>query len=317
VALLDELRSRGGSPVVILGDAPALGATPARSAAHAPRSAELKLEVTAQSHPYLDGHRIRGVPVVPLALAIDWMARAAARCRPDLSLLACRDVRVDKGIRLERFDSGSHELVASAREVSNGAASRLSLELRGALGQLHYSATAEMGAAARTQRPRPVDDVRPRGAPWSAHEVYDGERLFHGPPFHVIRSIEGLDAESGVAVLAGLGELGWPDEAWQLDAAALDGSLQLALLHARLVLGAATLPTGVGTLLRHAGGPARGPVRCTLRVRSRSPLQVTSDAVLSDAAGTPLLELHGVQVTALPERDASVAPEPVEDSLSR
>jgi NAD(P)-dependent dehydrogenase (short-subunit alcohol dehydrogenase family) len=316
-ALLDELRSPGGAPVVILGEAPALAAASPARAPRAPHRFELEVRVEARSHGYLDGHRIRGVPVLPLALALDWLARAAAHCRPDLSLLACRDVQVRSGIRLDRFESGGHVLVASAREVSNGAAARLALELRGDGGRVHYTASAEMGAPPVAPRPVPAAAVRAGSAPWSASEVYDGERLFHGPAFHAIRSLEGLDAETGTAVLAGLAELGWPAEAWQIDAAALDGSLQLALLHARLVLGCAALPTGIASLLRQTVGPAQGPVHCALRMRSRSALQITSDIVLSDASGAPLLELHGVQVTALPAAGDAAVPVPVEDSLSR
>jgi hypothetical protein len=52
-------------------------------------------------------------------------------------------------------------------------------------------------------------------------------------------------------------------------------------------------------------------------MRSRSALQITSDIVLSDASGAPLLELHGVQVTALPAAGDAAVPVPVEDSLSR
>lgn len=260
------------------------------------------------------------MPVVPLALALDWLARAAARCRPDLSLRVVRDLQVRNGIRLERFEGQGHVLVACARKLSNGAGARLALELRGEDGRVHYSATAEMGTggpAASVASLGAAVPARAAGSAWAAANVYDGERLFHGPAFQVIRSIESLDAETGVAVLAGLDELGWPDEPWQLDVAALDGGLQLALLHARLVLGNATLPTGLGTLLRHAGGPARGAIRCLLRMRSRGALQVTTDLVLSDTAGAPLLELHGLQVTALPATQGAEAPVPVEDTLSR
>ena len=42
------------------------------------RDIGLDVVVNAASHPYLHGHRIKDVPVLPLVLVLEWMARAAA-----------------------------------------------------------------------------------------------------------------------------------------------------------------------------------------------------------------------------------------------
>jgi hypothetical protein len=116
--------------------------------------------------------------------------------------------------------------------------------------------------------------------PWPLDALYlqsAPARLFHGPAFRVLRSLDWLAPDGGAATLVGTAEAGWNGEPWVLDVAALDGALQLAILWGFTLSGRPSLPTGLGRLT--AGRLSRAGERlcCTVQSRSRSPSRFTCD----------------------------------------
>jgi len=290
---VDELRAGAADVEVVIGGAP-------RDAAllddRQPRALDLGLRVDAESHPWLASHRIKGVPVVPAVVALEWFVRAARAARPDLHLVACRDLRVLRGIKLSRFDDGGDRLTVRCRRVPSEAGVTLALELRGEGDVLHYSATAEMaGRPAAPGAPAPPLEGL---AAWG-EEVYGGV-LFHGPDFQVIRRMGGLDERGVTAQLAGTREQGWAGQGWRTDVAAMDGGLQMALLWAERVLGGASLPTAIGAFQPYTDAPPEGPIHATLTRRSASGARAVSDITFTDERGVPIAELKGVETHLLP-----------------
>jgi malonyl CoA-acyl carrier protein transacylase len=280
----------------------------------AERHAALEFHVSSGSHSFLEGHRIAGVPVLPVAIVLEWLARCAQACRADLALLELHDVKVQRGIRLTRFETGGETFRASCREIANGSGARLALELKAADGTLHYSALAEMAEALpRAPQSAPAPPAGP--APWPMERLY-GELLFHGESFHVIRSLHGVDEKGAAALLAGVSEMGWRMTSWSLDAAALDGALQLAILVGQRALGQASLPTGIGRLRVYAHGPAPAGVHCRVAATDVTPLRARFDAWLTDAQGRLLAELHDLEMHALPAQPETGAPERPQPALS-
>ena len=49
----------------------------------------VEVAVDQGSHPYLTDHRVAGKPVLPVALSIEWMARAARAFRPAAGRCGC------------------------------------------------------------------------------------------------------------------------------------------------------------------------------------------------------------------------------------
>ena len=185
--------------------------------------ATMEIEVGAKSYPFIDSHRVNGVAVVPVVLAIEWFARAAKRRRPDLELASCRNVRVLKGIRLAGFGEHEERFTITSREVGNGSGSVQDLELIGPSGTVHYTARAEMVAIGGRPEATTVQAPTQLGeSPWSTDAIYD-ELLFHGPKFRVIREVLGIGDAESVAEVASTGDLGWESGPWSTDAAALDG----------------------------------------------------------------------------------------------
>jgi hypothetical protein len=235
-------------------------------------------------------------------VALEWMARAALAVRPSLRVAEVQDLRVQRGARLERFEDGAW-FFASAHETSNGQGSRLDLELRGQDGTLHYTAR---GVLEERVADSPGVEAPPRAAAGPDASVYSG-RLFHGPAFRVVRSVDTLDAEGVSARLGGVAAQAWGGGPWQTEAAALDGALQLAILWGRERTGSPTLPTGIERVRFHADGPTSHDLDCRLSGRSASALRTLSDAILVGADGRPFAELRGIEMHAVAEKNDPAA----------
>jgi acyl transferase domain-containing protein len=295
--LREELCAAGETEVVIGGSASGHGmGEPA-----APK-VDAEVLIDRANYAFLDGHRVRGTAVVPVALVLEWFSRAAHACRPDLILAACRDVQVLRGIRLNHFDEGTSErFQLRARQLSNGREATIAVELLGADGTRHYAAVCEM----KERAPLPDRKLTAPAdlAPWSG-VIYDGEVLFHGHSFQVIRSVDGVADGGLTATMEGVTARDWAG-AWRLDPALLDGGLQAAVLWARRRLGAASLPTGIASLHIYHSGPTTGGIRCLLVGREAAHDRAIADAVFLAGDGTVLAEMRGIEVHALPRGPAS------------
>ncbi|WP_437781818.1 SDR family NAD(P)-dependent oxidoreductase [Sorangium sp. So ce1097] len=305
--LIDELcdgaagargKASAGSPGAV---EVVLGAEPKSLAAEGHgRRVALAVRADRATHPYLGDHAINGVPVVPVVIALEWFARAARACRPDLVVTQCRDVRVLRGIKLAAYESGGEVFRVDCREVSNGHGAVLAAELRGPQGALHYAATIEMRPAA--DRVAPKGPAAPALGPWSGgDDPYDGHTLFHGRDFQVIRRLDGVSREGIAGTVVGLREAGWVAQPWKTDPAALDGGLQLATLWTQHVLGGAALPMSVGALHTFAEGPSDGPLRAVVRGQIVARDRTKADIAFVDPEGTLVAELRDVQYVLRPD----------------
>jgi hypothetical protein len=261
-----------------------LGPTPTPAV----RGGELRID--AASMPHLADHRIKGTVVVPLALAIEWLARLAPA--DGAGRLVLRDVHVLRGLVLSAFADGGDVLRVVTASSADGAPV---VELRDAEGRARVTAHLGNGAlAGASTRPHAAG-----GAGAARTDLYGGGRLFHGPRFQVLETVEALSADEGRATVRGTLAAGWSDAPWRSDPAALDGALQLAIL-ANLEAGMGpTLPLRVGEVVIH--GPAReGPIRCVTRALDRSEERATFDAWLVGGDGAAVAELRGVQLWRAP-----------------
>jgi NADP-dependent 3-hydroxy acid dehydrogenase YdfG len=251
-----------------------------------------EIQINAVSHPYLADHTIEGTPVVPVAMALEWLTAAARGWSTGPGPAVIQDVGVLRRIGLERFANGGDRLAVHGTR-DDGA--QLNLEIRGDGDTRHYRAKARLDATvtpAQWTVPTDLEPVRP--------DVYDGRVLFHGPRFQAIREVEGISAAGAAGVLTGAYDLGWNRAAWQTDPAAVDGGLQLAVLWAKQVMGRATLPMGVAEYRVYQAGLHDGPTRCVVRARD-----VWSDGAECDIAflaedGTVRAELLGVSLVSRP-----------------
>ncbi|MEI7031857.1 SDR family NAD(P)-dependent oxidoreductase [Streptomyces pratensis] len=291
-AFTAELDGTAGEARVVLaaGDDPA-----ALSPAAEPRRAQLL--VRSDTLPQLADHAPAGVPVLPVALVLNWFAGAATAWLPAAGQFVLCDLRVYKKYDLPELLGVGHRPTVLGSRGAPGSPSGLEAELRGEDGLAHFRTVLNTG------------DGEPDAAAWGTPDglkpldradPYDGKVLFHGPRFHALRTVRGVSQYGAEATVAGLRALDWAGEHWPLDPAAVDGALQLALLWGEEVLGAATLPMAVAECRVHRRGPVHGAARCVVRGRKAHDTGARCDAALIDADGSVRLELIGVELVRRP-----------------
>ncbi|WP_405763417.1 SDR family oxidoreductase [Streptomyces sp. NBC_01420] len=291
-AFTAELAGPAGEPRVVLvaGEDPAAIA-PAGAASRA------QVLVRADSLPQLADHAPADVPVLPVATALDWFAGAASAWLPAAGPLVVRELRVYRTCALPDLAGAGHRLTVLGSRGAPGAPRGLDAELRGEDGTAYYRAVLDTADGLPAPDAWDTPDAL---KPLDAAGPYEGTALFHGPRFHALRTVNGVSEHGAEAVVAGLRALGWPGAHGPLDAAAVDGALQLSLLWAETALGARTLPMAVAECRVHRCGPVDGTVRCVVRGRKTHATGARCDAALIDADGSVLLELVGVELVLRP-----------------
>jgi acyl transferase domain-containing protein/NADP-dependent 3-hydroxy acid dehydrogenase YdfG len=294
-AFVRELRHPiGGAEVLIAaGDDPFSGTEP-------PTDAATEILVSRATYPFLDSHRIRQHAVVPVVLVNDWFHRFAEALRPGMRIANCRDLRVNRGIPLPAFDSEGHLL----RIVSKAAgAGEIHCELRSPDGTLHYSALLDLQLDPQARGAE--DEAAPEspGVPEArtAGEIYNGSGdLFHGPDFQVVEQLLSLDESGAAGMLYTTRNMRWPSGPWKTDAAALDGALQLIRLWGIRNLGGPSLPTRIGSFVRHGPETAASPLRCEVQARATGTLGIVADARLLFGNGRIFAEMRDIEMHLTP-----------------
>ncbi len=276
---------------VVLAGAPAAAAQGIPSRA---REAMLDIWVDHKAQPYLADHAVGGVPVVPIALAIEWFLRAthglAAKGAPLL-----RSLRVLRGLKLDASLPG--ERLRITRRAADGG---WRLELRGPGGALAYAASANFDSAS----PEPPISVVTSGTAVSDAQLYDGVELFHGKAFQALRSLEPAGDDGMSADLVGVRALGWQDEPWQTDPAAIDGMIQLGAKWSGKLLGGGALPMAFGAFHLLERGAATEPLRATARTRTLHNARVVCDIALATRSGRLVAVLSAIEFVLRPDLQA-------------
>ncbi|MEB3222561.1 MAG: SDR family oxidoreductase [Candidatus Sericytochromatia bacterium] len=297
---VDELRVRDAGDVEVVLAGPADGAL-------GDRSLNLPIALDHRSHPQMDGHRIQDAPVLPAVQVLDWFVRAAVEARPDLVFGALKDLKVLKGVPLERYQVGGDRFTVRCTESGQALLTEVALELRGEEGTPHYRAVAVLTEASNKLAPLPAllpMELEP--CTWSLDEIYGG-MLFHGPSFHAIRGIEGISRDGIAAEMVGLAALGWPEGPHQTDVAALDGGLQLARLWGYHMAKRPSLPTSIAEFRRYVAGPVDVPLHAELRGRSVTKHRTLTDIRFTTREGALVADMRGVEMHFIAERKVAAA----------
>jgi malonyl CoA-acyl carrier protein transacylase len=303
-AMLAEIAEGPDGPTdVVLGAEPKAEALAGDAGSPAPRTRAVEVLVDARSAPFIDDHRVRGAAVVPMVLAIEWLARAAEALCPGMAFVEASEVRVLRGIKLARFEGQGDRFVV---QVSTTDGEHVVGELLGEGGVRHYAANLRV-ASKREPASAPASLAGAR-TPWP-HAVY-GDALFHGPAFQCIQGTPTLGADGIEGTLLGARGMGWRDaDSFVTDPALLDGALQLAVTFCKGATGGSSLPTALGRLRWLVDGPPAGSLRCIVRSRARSRDHTSSELaivrttergeeIVAEIAGLDLHVLPGTRTTA-------------------
>ncbi|RKT54502.1 type I polyketide synthase [Saccharothrix australiensis] len=275
------------------GDGAPHGAPPRRAA---------EVLVDAASHGHLADHAIVGVPVLPLAVVLEWFRAVAATWWPGGDAVVLGDVQVLRKAALPDFATTGHRLAVRGVRRAVDARPVVELELCGDGGVVHYRAVASVGEA-----PDPRPWHRPDGEPLDADDLYDGVVLFHGPAFQVLRGGPVVAADAAAGVVDGLRAKGWPAGLWHTDPVAVDGALQLAGLWAARRLAGAWLPMSVGRFAVGRSGPLTAPAEVVVRVGRVEHDTARCDIRVQDGGGA-VAELTDVVLVRRPDVPADRVP---------
>jgi hypothetical protein len=258
-----------------------------------------QVTVAGPGHAQLADHAIDGDAVLPVAAVLDWFAGAAVswgRSNGGGVPVVLRDLRVLDKISLPRLAGergDGHRLIVRGRPATAG--DGLDLELVAEDGRPHYRASAVVGTA-------PISagwEIPGEAVPLS--DPYDGATLFHGPRFRAIRGKPRVSPAGADAMVAGAPALGWDGASGQVDPAAVDGGLQLAVLWAREAGAGRTLPMAIRECRVYRPGLAGSEVRCLVRAVQVDGAGARCDIALVDPDLSPRVELIGVHLVRRPE----------------
>ncbi len=275
---VDELSSEPDAGVEIV-----LGARPSpQPLVGAGHGVGFNVRADLDTYPFVADHVVRDAPVVPLALVAEWIVRAVHASQPETWLHAIDNLKVVRGVVLDGSDELRVEIDADVARVVDEA------------GRVRYAARVVTGDHSPAPSMSPALATGHGAAP-----KYGNGVLFHGPAFHLLDTIDSLDANGATAHGRGVRGAGWSGP-WHLDAAAVDGALQLALVWMHHATGRASLPMLIGRLIRYAA-PCDGPVRLELRASAVGEQRAASDVSVVDAEGRVVLELRGIETIARPD----------------
>ena len=250
-------------------------------------------------HPHLTDHTIDDRVVVPAAFALDWFARAARELWPERPIDALAEFQVLAGLR-----PGPTELLTIVAK-ENGAMIMLASGGRPAY-RCRVARTDEHATLIDPPRSEARDgSLAAYGSrlPYGESLPNGGRRLFHGPSFHVIQSLDEVEDKVVRATLRTASSVGWKPEPWLVDPALVDGVMQLLVSSVAARHGVPSVPTNIDYIRwnRDAVAPSTSACSCSLFGQEKSADRVVADAVVDSGDGSRIIDLRGITFHILPE----------------
>ncbi|MFH2000160.1 MAG: SDR family NAD(P)-dependent oxidoreductase [Planctomycetota bacterium] len=228
------------------------------------------LDVDIGRFPFLEGHVINNKAVLPVAVTLEWLGHAALHAFPGLRFHGVNDLKVFKGVTLDRNETFSLRFYAGAPREQDGL-HLMPVEMRGALHGCEPLLLA--GAEMVLAHALPQEESRIKGTgfkPYGSRDPYR-EFLFHGSDFQCLESV----SEDGDAVFSATSRLAplpakWMKKtirgAWLANPLALDAGFQLMILWSFRQHGMGSLPSRVGTYRQFRRSFPKNQVKVLLQV---------------------------------------------------
>ena len=296
----ETLLQPSGAPLLVVGDGLDSGAGSPEPVSHS-----RPLVLSAERWPVLADHELEGVPVLPMALAMELLGREALREVPGMRLAGLDDVRVLKGVRLD----GPVALTPRVSPpVVNDAQTSVTVELVDDEGRARVRGIAVLQPLEAEREAPPAAGEVPDAARSLSVEPY-GRTLFHGPAFRCLSDVEGV-WETGIAARVTTTPAprewlpGTAGATWAVDPLAIDGVFQAMILWCVEQIGAPSLPSRVARLRLY--GELAGELRVVATVRRRRGANVLCDVDLVGEHGV-VARIDGYTCTASPTLTAAFA----------
>ncbi|ABW67480.1 type I polyketide synthase [Desulfosudis oleivorans] len=311
--MVEEMASPAGDVEVVIGAGfDDVGkATPETSPAPAPAKKEVEntgplfeaftRKVDVEEFPVLKSHLLDGRPVVPFALAAEWVGSGALHANPGLMLIGIDDMRVLSGIKVD--ETGRTVTVLAGKPIKSGTAFEVAVQIKSdSSGKetVHYGARAVLAAAYETP---PVftepASLASSGYTRTAAELYDTV-LFHGKALHGLQEVVACSTEGIKATISSApSPKQWirrpVRNTWLADPLALDTAFQMAIVWCHEQAGMVCLPVSFKSFRQYRTAfPAEG-VTAVLAVTNRTSRKMRGDVFFLDENGAMVACMTGFE----------------------
>ncbi|MGB3508209.1 MAG: SDR family NAD(P)-dependent oxidoreductase [Microcoleaceae cyanobacterium] len=254
-----------------------------------------------EREPYLADHCLDGRPVVPAAVALEWLAELIQTAWPEWRVAQIRNFRVLRGIVLNQSEGCLVRLQARASTHGDAEGLTATAEILDPVRQIpYYRATAwlqpELSPSPLVEHLEPILEN-----PLEPSEAYQNY-LFHGKRFQLITAIGGANSRGIDAQIQPSSLVTWLQRkssagSWLFDPGMIDTVPQLAIIWTRIQLNTTALPSNFGCVTRYSASLSPKPLRVAFRVQQANEHSLTYDAVLFDAKGNIHFQLEGMEGT--------------------
>ncbi len=261
-----------------------------------PLTEAFRLNLTVEEYPFIRSHVIDGKAVLPMAMAIEWLAHGALHGNPGFRFHGFNNLRICKGVI---FDQGSTCTlkVMAGRAEKHDSLFVVPVELTGSAGEglsvLHVRAEIVL-ASKLPEGIRSIVDLP--SAPYAPGNgaIYDRERLFHGSDLQGIEQVGGCSPK-GITALAKAAPKPevWIKQPlrniWLTDPLVVDCAFQLMILWSFERSGSGSLPSFAGRYRQFQENFPREGAQIVIRVTEERNHGASADIEFLDRTSGKLI----------------------------
>ena len=253
--------------------------------------------INKDSYSFLQSHVIKDKPVVPMCLILEWFVTVAKNKVPNMKKIICSDLKIHRGIRLDSLDNEAFFIASENSQHDDEYDDDIRMKLEDDEGKLFCSMSVSLSDEEKANEMKLLLNEGAGQWPWQASECYgDMSKLFHGPDFHLIHSLDQYGENTATATLRGIDTLNWPNHhQWITDPGLVDGAFQVASLFGQKYFKRISLPMKVKKIIIHHHGVIKSSVKCMLRCLSCDGFRATYHLMLI-AGSTQVLEIQGLEM---------------------
>ncbi|MFQ5731097.1 MAG: C45 family autoproteolytic acyltransferase/hydrolase [Planctomycetaceae bacterium] len=273
-------------------------------------TAELRLDPI--NDVFLDQHRFKNRPLLPVVVAMEALAETASRLRPGQRVVGLRDIQILNGLKFPNDDPQTVRLRATAKD--DGVHCELTRDFVNRRGQLLEADRPYLKAVVELADGPRAFDACPAPPEGEWHNVWYPEEdvvIYHGPIFRYLRQMTVDDRNDGWARLVAPplddvpGRRG--GDGWIMPSAVLDGCFFACgafLWH--LFNGVVAIPAGIEAV--RLGRLPQAGEECTahIRFRERVDKHGVFDLTLCGVEGGVILQVQGYRNVIIAEAPAHV-----------
>jgi acyl transferase domain-containing protein/NAD(P)H-dependent flavin oxidoreductase YrpB (nitropropane dioxygenase family) len=291
-------------------------------------SASFTVNVVTNEHIYLKDHQFDGVPVMPMAVALEMMLESTRSYAPDKHIVAVRNMDIPAGIV---FHTGKKELAVDAQfDAEEANVLHLSLNATLPSPKTHFRCKAELGDAPNAVRAGNYVSASGTNIPvlFNAKELPESDRdipdargtygkwLFHGKIFQGMQKIIAIRPDGICGEVLGSRSREFvttaDDSPWIVDPVLLDSAMQLAGVWARHYKDVTVLPAGFKSLrvLKPVG---YAPVKARIFLTETLATELQCDLAIYDEHDSLAIVVEGLGGIASKSFNRFAAQTPVKE----